>query len=105
MHACIARVPSCVRFRDMGAHACRLKALLSQCEPTQAAFTDALLNCGMPCTLPLITKLVSKFNKSGQWRRGLALCWSLQSIGLEVSPPPRACSDSRPANVPKPVCV
>eukprot|EP00892_Ulva_mutabilis_P001864 jgi/Ulvmu1/11679/UM008_0089.1 len=65
-------------------HLNRLKALLSQCEPTTNAFVHVLLHCGVPCTLPLITKLVSKFNKSGQWRRGLALYWALPVVGLEA---------------------
>lgn len=84
----------------------RLKALLSQWEPSVAAYTNVLRHSGIPCTLPLITKLVSKYNKSGQWRCGLALCWSLPAIGLEVrlilpwGPPPPPPSYTPPSEIP-----
>lgn len=77
-------------------HACRLKALLSQCPPTPEVFAAILSHMERPAmgsealTLPAITKLLSKLNKRGQWQHGLALFWALPALGMQVRAPPSA---------------
>ena len=63
---------------------CRLKAVLSQCAPNTEAIAAALAHSGLPCTLPGLTKLISKFNKSDQWRRDLAVFHALPAVGLSA---------------------
>ena len=69
---------------------CRLKALLSQCPPRPEVFAAILGHIDQPAegadalTLPAITKLLSKLNKRGQWRHGLALFWAIPSLGMKV---------------------
>lgn len=93
---------------------CRLKALLSQCPPRPQVFAAILSHFepkdegGATLTLPAITKLLSKLNKRGLWRHGLALFWALPSLGLKVRPVSmrcgrvalamRACIHARPVN-------
>jgi hypothetical protein len=56
--------------------------MLSQCSADNESIGAALVNAGLPCTLPGLTKLISKFNKSDQWRRGLAVFHALPAVGL-----------------------
>eukprot|EP00892_Ulva_mutabilis_P006171 jgi/Ulvmu1/3926/UM018_0149.1 len=71
----------------------RLKALLSQCPPTEEVFRAILSHTepaspgSEPLTLPAITKLLSKLNKRGQWRHGLALFWALPALGVLADAP------------------
>jgi pentatricopeptide repeat protein len=60
----------------------RLRALLDTCDDSDEGVAFALSAARIQLDLPLLTKLIAKYTKLGQWRKGFAIWKALESVGV-----------------------